>query len=132
MKSKTFTAAGFRKLRIWQEAHELMIICHGIANKISYNEKARADQLKRSSSSPPDNIAECYGSYYFNDKIKGLHVARKESCETQNHILSLVDLGLLTKSEGDTIISRYEGLIVGINIYRSKIIKTRDAIKLMH
>lgn len=124
---KNFSEAGFKHLRIWQEAHSLMLTCWGIANKISFKERSKADQLKRSSSAPPDNIAECYGSYYLNDKIKSLHVSRKEATETQNHILSLIDLGLLSKEDGEKIIRRYEGLIIGINIYRSKIIKTRNS-----
>lgn len=124
---KVFSEAGFKHLRIWQEAHSLMLTCYGVANRIKFKERSRADQLKRSSSAPPDNIAECYGSYYLNDKIKALHVARKESSETQNHILALIDLNLLPKEEGDKIISRYEGLIIGINVYRSRIIKTRNS-----
>lgn len=106
-----------------------MLICHGIANKVSSREPRKADQLKRSSGSIPDNIAECYGSYYYNDKIKSLHVARKETSETQNHLISLVDLGYLDRETANRLIGRYEGLMVGINKYRKKIIDSREEYK---
>ena len=41
------------------------------------------DQMERCSSSVCDNISEGYASYYYNEKIKGFHIARKEAGEAQ-------------------------------------------------
>jgi len=118
--------ASFEKLRIWQEAHQLMIICHGLANKLPFNERSDADQINRSSASVPANIAESQGTYYFNDKLKALYVARKEATETQSHLKKIQSGGNLSTSECDSLISRYQGLIIGINKFAHKVIEQRD------
>ena len=78
--------AGFEKLWVWQKAHQLMIEVHKICEKLPYHERFKTkDQLERSSASVTDNIAEGHTSYYYQDKIKGFNVARKEAGESQNH-----------------------------------------------
>lgn len=121
--------AGFERLRMWQEGHSLMLAVHKVANQLPHQEKDRKGQMKRSSSSVPDNIAECHGAYYFKSKIKSLVVARKEAGETQNHLIAIRDQGLLKESVANELISRYEGLIIGMNIYKKKIIKTQEEYK---
>lgn len=121
--------AKFEHLRIWQDSHKLMLECHQIVNKLSFSQRARGDQLRRSSSAPPDNIAECVGSYYYNDKIKALSVARKEAAESQNHLLALKDQLLVDPVNADRLVERYENLIKGVNAYKRKVIDTRNAYK---
>ena len=121
--------APFEDLRIWQEAHRLMLECHKIANQLPYSETERKTQIKRSSSSVPDNIAEGYASYYYNDKLKGIYVARKEAAETQNHLKSIYSKGFITKGKCDQLVSDYQGLIIGINKFAKHIIRKRDAAK---
>ena len=72
-------------------------------------------QIERSSSSICDNIAEGYTSYYYNDKIKGFYVARKESGETQNHIRKLQGKGYIGSNQSHVWIMAYEEIIRGIN-----------------
>lgn len=116
----------FEKLWIWQEAHRLMLEVHKIAEKLPSHEKyKKRDQIERSSSSVADNIAEGYTSYYYNDKIKEMRVARKEAGETQNHLRALQDKGYLTRAQVDQLISDYEYLIRGINSFVSYIVKKR-------
>lgn len=118
--------AKFEHLRIWQESHQLMLRCHQIANELPFSERSRTDQLKRSSSAPPDNIAECVGCYYYNDKIKALSVARKESTETQNHLIAIRDKKLCKSESANELVDRYDRLIIGINAYKKKIIDSRN------
>lgn len=108
-------SAGFEKLWIWSEAHKLMLEIHQIANKLPYSEFRLSDQGKRSSSSVPDNIAEAYGSFYHKDKLKGFYVARKEARETQNHVKSLCSKKFILEEKEIELISRYEGVVIGIN-----------------
>jgi len=106
----------FETLRIWVEAHGLMIEIHKIARGLPSAEKYRIrNQIERSSSSVVDNIAEGYSSYYYKDKIKGMLIARKEIGETQNHIFSLQSKDYLPKRESSILVSKYEALIKGIN-----------------
>ena len=95
-----------------------MIEIHGFAKTLPRDERFRKrDQIERSSSSVPDNIAEGYSAYYYNDKIKGMYTVRKESGETQNHIEALVGKNYLSRKKADEWIEKYERLIAGINSY---------------
>ncbi len=79
--------AGFKKLWVWQKAHQLMLEVHKLAKRMPRSEKYRlGDQIERSSSSVPDNISEGHSSYYYQEKIKAFYIARKEAGETQNHL----------------------------------------------
>jgi four helix bundle protein len=112
------TMAGFEKLWVWQRAHQLMLEVHKICQTLPHEEKYRKrDQLERASSSVPDNIAEGHTSYYYQDKIKGFNVARKEAGETQNHIRALQDKLYLDTNKARELIARYEEVIRGLNGY---------------
>jgi len=116
----------FEKLWIWQEAHRLMLEVHRIAKTLPIHEKyKKRAQIERSSSSAPDNIAEGYASYYYNDKIKGMYTARKESAETQNHLRALQDKGYMKGSKATILVSDYEYLIRGINSFVNYIVRKR-------
>jgi four helix bundle protein len=110
--------AGFEKLWVWELAHQLMLEMHKTCKSLPYQEKFRiSNQLERSSSSVADNIAEGYTSYYYQEKIKGFFVARKEAGETQNHIRSLLGKGYIKSIEARHFIEEYERVIRGINGY---------------
>lgn len=110
--------AGFERLWVWQKAHQLMLEIHKISRTLPREERFRKrDQIERSSSSVPDNIAEGYTSYYYQDKIKGFCTARKEAGETQNHIRAIEGKGYLPSSTANDLIGRYEEVIKGINGY---------------
>lgn len=110
--------ASFRDLWIWRESHGLMLEIHEFAKTLPKDERFRKrDQIERSSSSVPDNIAEGYTAYYYNQKIKCVLTARHEAGETQNHIEALIGKKYLTREKGDDWINRYERIIAGINGY---------------
>jgi four helix bundle protein len=110
--------AGFEKLWVWQKAHQLMLEVHQICKSLPRDEKFKKQfQLEKSSSSVPDNIAEGHTSYYYQDKIKGFNIARKEAGETQNHIRALQDKRYITSKIARDIIARYEEVLRGINGY---------------
>ena len=108
----------FKDLWIWQESHDLMLRIHEFSKTLPADERYRKrDQIERSSSSVPDNISEGYAAYYFNDKIKGMYVARKEAAETQNHLEALVGKKYLDRVKADRWFDSYERIIAGINSY---------------
>ncbi|OGC04857.1 hypothetical protein A2276_02710 [candidate division WOR-1 bacterium RIFOXYA12_FULL_43_27] len=110
--------AGFETLWVWQKAYKLMLEVHKICKTLPGEERfKRRDQLERSSSSVVDNIAEGHTSYYYQEKIKGFNVARKETGETQNHIRSLEGKRYLDKEKANDLIARYEEVLRGINGY---------------
>ncbi|MFZ5366533.1 MAG: four helix bundle protein [Patescibacteria group bacterium] len=108
----------FEKLRIWQEAYQLMLEVHTITKTLPREEKFKlADQAERSSGSVPDAIAEGYSTYYYNDKIKSFYLARREAGETQNHLRKMEGKRYLATTKSQELVDRYEGLIKGINAY---------------
>ena len=110
--------AGFERLWVWQKAHQLMLEVHQVCRTLPRDEKFRKrDQIERSSSSVPDNIAEGHTSYYYQDKIKGFNVARKEAGETQNHLRALQGKGYITRAKAEELMLRYEEVIRGLNGY---------------
>ncbi len=110
--------AGFEKLWIWQKTHKLMQEIHRFCRTLPRDERFRLrDQIERCSSSVCDNIAEGYTTYYYNDKIKGFNIARKEAGETQNHIRKLSGKGYLNPEQSQEWVEQYEEVIRGINGY---------------
>ncbi|MHC4117177.1 MAG: four helix bundle protein [Planctomycetota bacterium] len=110
--------AGFEKLWVWQKAYQLMLEIHAFCKTLPRDERFRLrDQIERSSSSVCDNIAEGYTTYYYNDKIKGFNVARKEAGETQNHIRKLSGKDYLDRERSQRWVERYEEVLRGVNGY---------------
>ena len=110
--------AGFEKLWVWQKEHKLMQEIHRFCRTLPREEKFRLrDQIERCSSSVCDNIAEGYTTYYYNDKIKGFNIARKEAGETQNQIRKISGKGYLDSELSQRWVEEYEEVLRGINGY---------------
>ena len=122
--------AGFEGLWVWQKAHQLMLEVHKISKTLPIRERFKiGDQIERSSSSVPDNIAEGHTSYYYKEKIKGFNTARKEAGETQNHIRSMEGKNYISRELANDLINRYEEIIRGINVYINWVRKKQGAKK---
>lgn len=108
----------FRDLKIWQEAVNLMLEVHKLCLRLPSEEKFQLiSQARRSSSSVPDNIAEGYTAYHFKDKINRFYDARKESGETQNHILKMARKSYIKQDVAENLFQQYQTLIKGVNGY---------------
>ena len=108
----------FKDLNIYQEAIRLMTEVDKLCKSLPSSEKYRLiDQASRSSSSVPDNISEGYTSYHYKDKINRFYDARKESGETQNHVLKMEKKGYISKETFQRLFDEYQQLIRGINGY---------------
>lgn len=109
---------GFEKLWVWQKAHALRLELSSLRKTLPASERFKVvDQIERSSSSVASNIAEGHTSYYYQDKIKGFYIARKEAGETQSHIRELEGKGYIASKTADQLVSAYEEVIRGINGY---------------
>jgi four helix bundle protein len=128
-RNETEFVAGFERLWVWQKAFKLMKVIHRFCMKLPHEEKfLLKSQIIRSSSSVCDNISEGYSSYYYNDKIKGFNVARKEAGETQNHIRKMIGKNYIDTENGTKWLEEYEEVIRGINGF-IKYIRTKKAKK---
>lgn len=118
---------GFENLRIWKKSYDLMLEVHAICRTLPREEKYKiGDQAERSSAAVVDCIAEAYGSYYYNDKIKICYSARREASETQSHLRKMEGKKYLIPERANELIIEYEGLIRGINAFINDIKKQRD------
>lgn len=69
--------AAFEKLRIWQEAHQLMLEIHELSRSLPKDERYRKRaQVECSSSSVPDNISE--GKRHIDKEKADEHIERYE------------------------------------------------------
>lgn len=117
---------GFEKLWVWQKAHNLMQEIHKLCRTLPNSEKFKLrDQIERCSSSVCDNIAEGHTAYYYNEKMKGFFIARKEAGETQNQIRKLSGKKYLGSEQAQRWVEDYEEIIRGINGYIRYIRKKR-------
>lgn len=116
--AKNSNKPAFEQLRIWQEAYKLMLEVHELCRTLPKDERFRIrDQAERSSGSSVDAISEGYSTYYYNDKIKSFYLSRREASETQNHLRKMEGKRYISPERSNELISRYEGLIKGINSY---------------
>ena len=119
------TIRSLKQLWIWQEAQNLTDDVHKMSKKVNGNFPWK-DQIDRSSQGVADNIAEMHGSYYYNNKIKGLYDARKEALETVNHIEKFRRRKLWPEEVCEHLTDRYDKLLRGINAYIKHVAKWRD------
>jgi len=102
-------ATGLENLEIYKLAERLEIYVHKITATFSKEEKYRSvDQLRRSSSSVVNNIAESYGRYSYGDKINKLYIARGEAEETRKGIERACKKGFITKKINNFVNKQYK------------------------
>lgn len=75
------------------------------------------DQLRRSSSSVSDNIAESYHKTTLKEKIRFLSISKGEAEETKRGILKSVRKKFLSEDIAKNIADRYTIILKGINAY---------------
>lgn len=80
-------ATGLENLQIYKLAKDLEHKVHWAIKKLPHDEKyGKVSQLKRSSSSVVDNIAESYGRYNYQEKIQFLYIARGSAEEARSQL----------------------------------------------
>lgn len=89
------TEQSFETLKVWQNAHQLMLDVHQkLLPLLPKDEKyGLADQMRRASKSVGANIAEGAGRFYYMDNVRFCYMARGSLDETLNHLLAAKDLG---------------------------------------
>jgi four helix bundle protein len=95
----------FNELEVWRMSHQLMLSVYKIIRSLPREERYnRADQLLRSVSSIPANIAEGCGRWYYLENIAFCRKARGSLYETKNHLVAVRDLKQIdTKTCNDLI-----------------------------
>jgi 23S rRNA-intervening sequence protein len=72
-----------------------------------------------------------YTAYYYNDKIKGFNIARKETGEVQNQIRRLSGKNYLNRKTPQLWVKKYEEVIRGVNGFVNYIRNNPNALALL-
>ncbi|MFC2106162.1 four helix bundle protein [Candidatus Bipolaricaulota bacterium] len=98
----------FTQLDVWRKAHGLVIEIYQVTADFPNTERFRlTDQLCRSASSIPANIAEGKGRNTRKEYIQSLYTSRGSLEETKYHLILSRDLGYLSSECFDKLIEGY-------------------------
>jgi four helix bundle protein len=100
----------FRDLRAWQQCRVVRQRIRLLVKGWPAEEKFRlTDQIIRSSRGPTSHIAEGYGRFHEKDNARFCRIARGSLYETQDHLITAHDEGLID----GTALNEYDDLIEG-------------------
>lgn len=79
---------GYRSLKVWQKAMDLVILCYKRTERFPRNEQyGLTSQLQRAAVSIPANIAEGHERRHPKEYIQHLSIASGSLAELETHIL---------------------------------------------
>ncbi|MBU1718867.1 MAG: four helix bundle protein [Bacteroidetes bacterium] len=111
-------ATGLENLWIYKLAEDMEIQVHEITKKFPVDEKFRSiDQLRRSSASVSNNIAESYHKRTSKEKDRYLSIAKGEAEETKRNIIKSARKKFISEQEADKIAEQYTVILKGISAY---------------
>jgi four helix bundle protein len=120
-------ATGLEDLKIYKLSRRLEIFIYKVTEKFPADEKFRSvDQLRRSSASVTDNIAESYNRFSYKDKINRMYIARGEAGETKSGIIKAHKKGFISEKINIFCDEKYTELMKGINGYISFLKKKQN------
>ena len=114
----------FEDLEIWQEARSLCQLIFDITSKEPFNKDYRfRDQIRASSGSVMDNVAEGYERSGNKEFIQFLSIAKGSCGETRSQCYRAMDFGYITEETLEELIDRTTSLnrkIAGFMAYLKK------------
>lgn len=79
----------FEDLEVWQDACDLAVLCHQVADDLTERKWFRyAEQLRAAGLSPSNNIAEGSASHHDKEFIQFLNIARRSTAELASMALT--------------------------------------------
>ena len=91
---------GFRKLIVWQRAHQLVLTIYRFTEKFPKNEMfGLTSQLRRAIVSVPANVAEGYAAGGKGQYKRYLDIAQGSLAEVEYYLILSQDLSYITSSE---------------------------------
>ena len=94
------TGKGFRKLIVWQKAHQLVILVYKLTEKFPKHEMfGLTSQLRRAMVSVPADVAEGYGAGGKGQFGRYLDIAQGSLSEVEYYLILAQDLSYITPSQ---------------------------------
>lgn len=111
-------ATGLDNLWIYTLAEELEIRVYEITKQFPRHEFNKSvDQLRRSSASVPNNIAESYHKKTNKEKTHYLHIALGEAEETKRNLHRSVRKGFIDQNACGKLEDQYTTLLKGVHAF---------------
>ena len=108
----------FRDLRAWQQCRVVRQRIRLLVKGWPSEEKFRlTDQIIRSSRVPTSHIAEGYGRFHEKDNVRFCRIARGSLYETQDHLITACDEGIIEEAVRNEHVDMIEGTIRTVNAY---------------
>ena len=97
--------ADFKKLRVWEKAHALMLAVYGVAKSIrkTYDISLRS-QMNRAALSIPTNIVEGRRQASDPEFARFLRIALNSGFELEYHLIAARDIGAIAERDSDFLI----------------------------
>ena len=106
----------FQELPVWQEAMEVAVAVFNLTIDLPRKEDyGLTSQIRRSSLSISDNIAEGFGRHHQADKIKFYIYSRGSAFETKNQLIYGEKVGYFKVEETNSLIIRISSIIESLN-----------------
>jgi four helix bundle protein len=101
------TISNFEDLTIWQKARELSKLIYGITSRAPFSNDFRfKDQIRASSGSVMDNIAEGFEREGNKEFVQFLFIAKGSCGETRSQIYRAFDNQYITESEFKELLNK--------------------------
>ena len=111
-------ATGLENLKVYQMAEALEIEVYKVTKDFPKEEKySSVNQLRRSSASVPNNIAEGYARHSYAEKVRYLYIAKGEAEETKRNIIRSGKKELITELVANDLADKYTDLLKAISGY---------------
>jgi len=111
-------ATGLDNLKIYKMAEDLEIEVHEITKRFPKDEIFRSvDQLRRSSSSVANNIAESYHKTTLKEKTRFLNIAKGEAEETKRGMIKSARKKFIPEIDAKEIAEKYTVLLKSTNAF---------------
>jgi four helix bundle protein len=106
----------FNELEVWKKANSFAIRIYTITKGFPKDERfGLTDQIRRAASSIGANIAEGFGRYHSNDKIRFFYISRGSISECMNHLYLAKGLGYLNEDIACELLSEMNQVKMMLN-----------------
>ena len=106
----------FSELEVWKKAHLFTICIYTITKGFPKDERfGLTDQIRRAASSIGANIAEGFGRYHSNDKIRFFYNSRGSISECMNHLYLAKGLGYLDEKVAGELLGEMDQVKMMLN-----------------
>ena len=131
MKKKSYYTYSFEKLEVWQLAREFRKEIYIVSSNFPKEEMfGLTSQVRRSSSSISDNLAEGSGRATNIDKAKFTNISYTSALETVNHLIGAYDLGYISNDKYEELRILLDEIINKINSLYKYQLKKEKSLKL--